>query len=139
VLLIKCYKKIKHAPFILVRLCAERRFLWKQTKRRQIQKYFDASERCSAVLIHTVDSDIPIYACYFAERITASMFVKIGVKEKKRIISIDEIVGELGVTCCTALPALHAFTGNDYTSAFCGLGKTKAFKELRKNESFIVS
>ena len=81
-----------------------------------------ASEKCSAVLIHTVDSDISIYVCYFANKIGASMFVRIGVKDKKRIVAIDEVVGELGADCFTALPALHAFTGNDYTSAFCGLG-----------------
>ena len=37
---------------------------------------------------------------------------------------------------CLALPALHAFTGNDYTSAFYGTGKGKAFKIIQESEEF---
>ena len=37
---------------------------------------------------------------------------------------------------CT-LPALHCFTGNDYTSAIYGIGKNRAFKAIQRNEDFI--
>jgi len=32
---------------------------------------------------------------------------------------------------------LHAFTGNDYTSAFHGVEKVRAFKAMRKDDNFI--
>ena len=34
------------------------------------------------------------------------------------------------------MPAFHAFTGNDYTSALFGIGKAKAFKALKNCELF---
>ena len=87
-------------------------------------------------LITTVDSDVALYACYFESRIPISLYVSIGVKERRRVIDVNEIVSEIGEECCSALPALHAFTGNDYTSAFFGVGKGKAFKLLRESEEF---
>jgi len=36
-----------------------------------------------------------------------------------------------------ALPGLHCFMGNDYTSAFQGIGKKKAFTIMRDNPDFI--
>lgn len=53
------------------------------------------------------------------------MYVSIGVGEKSRILDIRKIASALGKACCDALPALHAFTGNDYTSGFQGQGKGK--------------
>ena len=44
---------------------------------------------------------------------------------------------ELEIECCGALPTLHAFTGNDYTSAFHGVGKVRAFKTMLKDDRFI--
>ena len=55
---------------------------------------------------------------------------------RKRLLEITDIAKELGRNCCLALPSLHAFTGNDYTSAFHGLGKVKAYKLMRSSEEF---
>ena len=43
---------------------------------------------------------------------------------------------ELGEDICKTLPALHAFTGNDYVSAFYGIGKGKAFTLLQSSKEF---
>lgn len=87
----------------------------------------------TSVCIVTVDSDIPIYAFYFDSKINPAIYVKIGVKERRRVVNVREIASELGRNCCLALPALHAFTGIDYTSAFHGMGKGKAFKLLKSS------
>ncbi len=95
-----------------------------------------ASGRQQAVCIHTVDTDIAIYALHFKWRINTKIFVNIGTGKNKRVLNIDKMASELGRNCCDALPALHAFSGNDYTSAFHGIGKTKAFKLMNASEEF---
>lgn len=65
------------------------------------------------------------------------MFIQTGTGIKRRILDIQSISLELGIDCCDALPALHAFTGNDYTSAFHGIGKVRAYKAMLKSENFI--
>ena len=69
---------------------------------------------------------IVVYTLYFSPKIPTSMYIHIGVGERRRILDIQNIVSELGVDFCATLPALHSFTGNGYTSAFHGMGK-KAF------------
>lgn len=69
--------------------------------------------------------------------IPVPIFVNYVVNKKRRIINISNIRRHLGNGCSRAIPALHAFTGNDYTSAFYGVGKAKAFKILRDSEEFI--
>lgn len=43
---------------------------------------------------------------------------------------------KLGTTLCRNLPALHAYTGCDYTAAFEQKGKVRPFKLFSKNESY---
>ena len=95
-----------------------------------------SSHGFSSVCILTVDSDIPIYALYFEDKIDVHIFVKIGVGIRKRTLDIKDIALELGRQCCSALPSRHAFIGNDYTSGFHGLGKLKAYKLLKSSEKF---
>ena len=89
-----------------------------------------------SICIETVDSDIAIYALYFENKITSRIFINFITSSRRRIIDITDVALEIGEECCRALPALHAFTGNDYTSAFFGIGKTKAFKVLRESPEF---
>ena len=65
------------------------------------------------------------------------MLVETGTGARRRILKIDEISKELGVNCCKALPGIHAFTGNDYTSAFHGIGKIKAYKTMVESDEFV--
>ena len=80
------------------------------------------------VCIHTVDSDIAIYAMYFQERLRSSLYIKIGTGSHSRTIDVMEVTRVLGRKICRALPALKIFSGDDYISAFHGLGKVKFFK-----------
>ena len=96
-----------------------------------------ASAGLNDVCISTVDTDIAIYALYFNDKISVRIIVQIGVGSRKRLLDIDDITSELGEKCCAALPALHAFTGNDYTSAFHGLGKYKAYKLMKSSDEFL--
>ena len=80
--------------------------------------------RSESVCLCTVDSDISAYAMYFQRQFQKTrIFVSTGTGKNGRILDIDSIARGLGVGCYDALPALHALTGNDYTSAFHGIGK----------------
>ena len=92
----------------------------------------------TSVCIYTVDSDISVYAFYFQKFFQdTQIFIQTGTGIKQRVLDIQSISIELGVDCCDALPALHAFTGNDYTSAFHGIGKVRVYKTMMKSEEFI--
>ena len=90
-----------------------------------------------SVVIVTVDTDIAVYSIYFQRFLEVELFVKIGNGKDKRLLKIANISSELGKDLCAALAAPHCFTGNDYTSAFYGIGKTRAFKAIQRNEDFI--
>ena len=48
-----------------------------------------------------------------------------------RYIDVDKMHDYLGDRMCNSLPALHIFTGSDYTSAFNTKGKVKPLKLLQ--------
>ena len=50
---------------------------------------------------------------------------------------MEKIIAGLGEEICLALPDLHAFTGNDYTSAFHRMGKVKALNILKGSQEYI--
>ena len=90
-----------------------------------------------SVVIVTVDTDIAVYSVYFQQFLEVESFAKIGNGKDKRLLKITKTSSELGKDLCAALPAHHCFTVNDYTSAFYGIGKTRAFKAIQRNEDFI--
>ncbi|XP_057314196.1 uncharacterized protein LOC130655456 [Hydractinia symbiolongicarpus] len=86
--------------------------------------------------IVTVDSDIVIYAVHFENKIGINIYLQIGSGGRKRILSVTKIRDAVGPAIAEALPAFHAFTGNDFTSAFHGIGKVKPYNLLKANEIF---
>ena len=90
-----------------------------------------------SVVIVTVDTDIAVYSVYFQQFLEVELFAKIGNGKDKRLLKITKTSSELGKDLCAALSALHCFTVNDYTSVFYGIGKTRAFKAIQRNEDFI--
>ena len=92
-----------------------------------------------SVVIVTVDTYIAVYSIYFQQFFEVELFVKIGNGKDKRLLKIANFSSELGKDLCDVLPALHCFTGNDYASACYGIGKTTAFKAIKRNEDFINS
>ena len=83
------------------------------------------------ICVSTVDSDVAILAVYYKAQIPCNLFVQIGIKGNKRILAISKIFDCIGEQLAVALPALHALTGCDSTSAFFGIGKQKAYKIVK--------
>lgn len=60
--------------------------------------------------------------------------IEIDVKDRRRIINVDSIADVLGEKCYS-LACSPFFTGNDYTSGFRRIGKTKAFNNCVNQRS----
>lgn len=80
---------------------------------------------------------------YYSEFIKANsleekyLFMELGQGNKKRIMSVSEIVQKLGNEVCKCLPALHVLTGCDTTNALFKIGKKTAYDTFYRNlESF---
>ena len=81
------------------------------------------------VMIRTVGTDVLVLAVAVYPQIEVDeLWVAFGAGKNMRYIAVHSIVAFLGEAKATALPAFHAFTGCDQTSAFCGRGKKSAWE-----------
>ena len=87
--------------------------------------------------VATVETDVAVLAIYYESRIQCNLFVEIGSKVKKRIISVSKMAVNVGQDMADALPALHAISGCDSTSAFYGVGKKKVYNILKNVGAYI--
>ena len=95
-------------------------------------RYFSSENIC----ISTDDSDVAILAIYYKNYIPCNLLVEIETKAKKRILCIARISKTIGKELSDALPALHAVSGCDSTSAFFGIGKQKFYKIVKNSDRF---
>ena len=78
------------------------------------------------VLAHSV-SHFPDINC-------TTFWFKTGVKDRLRYCPVHDVSQELDGKMCRALPALHAITGCDSTSALAGIGKKKKWQVPLRHE-----
>lgn len=97
-------------------------------------------------MIHTPDTDVVVIAVGLSTQMSCELFVKTGVKDKTRIISISRIVQQLhskynieNTTETTdAVLGFHAFTGCDTVSAFWRKGKRRPWSLMMTDSNFIA-
>ena len=85
----------------------------------------------------TVDSDIAMYSLYFESILSVIQYLRIGSGNRTRVLDTSKIESEIGLDCCTTLPALHIFTGSDYTSTFHSMGSVKPFKAMKSSAEYL--
>lgn len=87
------------------------------------------------IVVRAHDADIAVILVYHCDKIEKTVWMDVGTVSKKnrRFINITEIQRALGPGVCRSLPAFHAFTGSDYTSAFVKKGKVRPFAKLQQN------
>lgn len=83
------------------------------------------------------DTDVLVILISYAASISQPLFLDTGTGNKRRLIDIKAIACSLGTELSVALPAYHAFSGCDYTSAFVRRGKVKPFKILQNRPESI--
>ena len=86
------------------------------------------------IVVRASDTDITVILLYHCNRFQSTLWMDIGTvsKNNRRYVNLTAIWKELGPDLCEALPAFHAFTGSDYTSAFVRKGKVRPLKTLEK-------
>lgn len=89
-----------------------------------------------SVIIVSEDTDVLILSLAFCSIIGCDIYMRLGTKNRTRLIFINKMASHLGSATSLALPGLHAFTGCDTVSSFSGQSKIKGFKLLVENEEF---
>lgn len=96
-----------------------------------------ASANATPIIVRSPDTDLLVILSSYASSVSQPLFLDTGTGNNRRLIDVQSIAAALGSDMCAALPAYHAFTGSDYTSAFVHKGKIKPFEMLRKKPDFI--
>ena len=94
----------------------------------------DTYPECRIVL-QSPDTDVlALSVSHFSDIDCTEIWFKTGVKDRVRYFPVHDVSQELGKKMCRALPALHAITGCDSTSALAGIGKKKGWQVLLRHE-----
>ena len=79
----------------------------------------------------TVDTDVVNAIAMFNQINPDELWLAFGTCSNFRYIPIYEVVCGMDPQNCVVLPVVHAFTGCDTVSSFCGRGKKTAWKILQ--------
>ena len=105
-------------------LCAQQ----EEADTRMFQHALHASQDGhQQVTIRLSDTDVEMLACYHQEDIPARIVFLSGTQSRSRAFSILDVCQHLGIDIYRSLLGLHALTGCDTVSTFCGKGKKKGF------------
>ena len=91
----------------------------------------------STIIVRSPDTDVFVLLLHFTQKLEQKVLFDTGVGNKRRLIDVQHVIREVGQEICTALPALHAYSGCDTTSAFVRKGKLMPFKTLKKYPQFL--
>ena len=91
------------------------------------------------VVVRSPDSDVFFILLYYAHTFQLTILFDTGSGNKRRLLNITEIAGELGDQYCQCLIGLYVFTGEDANFAFKGKGKVTPLKKLEKRPRYQAS
>ena len=91
----------------------------------------------STLVVRSPDTDVFILLLKFGQDILNPLLFDTGVGNKRHLLDVHKIISEVGEDICGVLPALHAYSGCDTTSAFVRKGKLAPLKTLLKHKDFI--
>jgi hypothetical protein len=89
------------------------------------------------MIVRSPDTDVFILLLHYTLDLTQSILFDTGVGNKRRLIDVKKVVEHEGKEICQALPALHAFTGCDTTSACVKKGKLMPLNSLTQCPNFL--
>lgn len=85
----------------------------------------------TTIILRSPDTDVFILLLYFTQDLMHKILFDTGKGDKRRLIDVKKVAEVEGREICNALPAIHAFTGCDTSSAFVKRGKTGPLKLLK--------
>ena len=93
------------------------------------------------ISVRSSDTDVFIILLYHVRNLTTDgqvwMDVGLSANNTRRFIDISLLSSSLGSQLCCSLPALHAFSGSDYTASFMRKGKLKPLEIMRKSQTYL--
>jgi hypothetical protein len=93
---------------------------------------------CNEVLVvRPADTDVFVLLLGTSFDVRTKIIFDTGVGNKHRYIKVSDIALTVGDDVCRALPAFHAFTRCDSTSAFASKGKKNPYKLMSGNSTFL--
>lgn len=90
-----------------------------------------------AVVVRSPDTDVFILLMAYSFEIQQPLMFDTGGGNNRRLLDVHKHAAALGHDVACALPAFHAFTGSDCTSAFVRKGKKGPLKLLRNNHNAV--
>jgi len=97
----------------------------------------EAAPADSSIVVRSPDTDVMVLLLSHANKIQLPLLFDTGTGNKRSLVDIQSVAASIGPQMSSGLPALHAFTGCDYTSAFVHRGKTKPLQLLQHSNDFI--
>ena len=99
-------------------------------------KNADDSADIANIVVRASNTDVAVILIHHCSKFSSTLWMDTGTVSGKnrRYVNLTKIAANLGQKMCKALPAYHAFTGTDYTSAFVRKGKLKPLKILQSSE-----
>ncbi len=87
------------------------------------------------IIIRASDIDIAVIMLHHAWKFSATLWMDTGAfnGKNRRYVNLSAIAMSIGSKMCHALPAYHAFTGTNYTSAIIRKGKVRPFRQLESS------
>jgi hypothetical protein len=81
-----------------------------------------------SIVVHATDTDVVVIAVSVSIQLPGcQLWVAFGHGDKFRFIATHSIAASLGPEICRGLPFMHAISGCDTVSNFCGVGKKTAW------------
>lgn len=110
----------------------ELRCLHEEADTRIILHAIHASETHRRVVIASSDTDVAIITLFHRSKISADHIqIATGTGDRKRLVDVNAIHSQLTPEFVKSLPALHAISGCDTTSAFVGKGKATIYNLVK--------
>ena len=91
----------------------------------------------TSIIVRSSDTDVFILLLHYTQELQQDVLFDTGVSNKRRLVRISSVIEEVGKEMCSALPALHAFTGCDAISAFVRKGKVQPLNIIKQHEEVL--
>ena len=85
------------------------------------------------IIVQSPDTDVFILLLKFISKIKQCVLFDTGCGNKRQLISVKDVIQDVGLDLCQVLPALHSFSVCDTTSVFVCKGKLLPKKSCSKN------
>jgi hypothetical protein len=96
-----------------------------------------ATSSTADIIVRSPDTDVFMLLLYYGNQLQQNVYFDTGVSNKRRILDITFLINLHGAQMCSALLALHVFSGCDTTSAFIRKGKITVKKVFEKYTAFL--